>query len=85
MDASDTLKEENMGELYVEESDKQETEYMQKTSVIIGSLSIVFSLVFIWNAVELGIVLACGRKLEDSCLCEKVVKEELRTILQEKV
>ena len=85
MDASDTLKEENIGDLYVEESDKQETEYMQKTNVIIGSLSIVFSLVFIWNAVELGIVLACGQKLEDSCLYEKVVKEELRTILQEKV
>ena len=85
METSDTLEEENLGDIYVGASDKQDTEYMQKVSVAIGSLSIVFSLVFIWNAVELGIVLACGRKLEDSCLCEKVVKEELRTILQEKV
>ena len=36
------------------ESVKKDVSYMQKISVVIGSLSIVFSLVFIWNASELG-------------------------------
>ena len=67
------------------ESVKKDVSYMQKISVVIGSLSIVFSLVFIWNASELAIILCCGRRLENSCLCEKIVKDEMRTILNEKI
>ena len=81
MDTSDTLD----GTLYESESAKKGVEYMHTASVVIGALSIIFSLVFIWNATELGIILCCGRKLEDSCLCEKIVKEEMRVILNEKV
>ena len=64
---------------------KNDVKYMYEVCVSLGSLSIFFSLVFLWNAVELGIILCCGRRLENSCLCEKFVKEEMREILNEKV
>jgi len=64
---------------------KSDVEYMYEVCISLGSLSIFFSLVFLWNAVELGIILCCGRRLENSCLCEKFVKEEMRAILNEKV
>ena len=64
---------------------KKDVKYMEEASVWIGGVSIVFSLVFIWDAVELGVILCCGRKLEDSCFCEKIVKEEMRTLLSENV
>ena len=54
MEASESNFLENNGEIYRAESAKEDMKYMQEASIYIGSLSIVFSLVFIWNAVELG-------------------------------
>ena len=54
MEASESNFLENNGEIYRAESAKEDMTYMQEASIWIGSLSIVFSLVFIWNAVELG-------------------------------
>ena len=85
METSESLFSENDGEIYRSDSAKEDMKYMEEASIWIGSLSIVFSLVFIWNAVELGVILCCGRKLEDSCLCEKIVKEEMRTLISSKV
>ena len=84
MEASESSFLEDNGEIYRAESAKEDMKYMEEASIWIGSLSIVFSLVFIWNAVELGVILCCGRKLEDSCLCEKIVKEEMRTLMSSK-
>ena len=84
MEVGNTLPDE--GDLYTQDLlKKSDVKYMYEVCVILGSLSIFFSLVFIWNAVELAIILFCGRKLENSCLCDKFVKEEMRAILNEKV
>ncbi len=52
---------------------------MGKASLVIGIFSIVFSLVFIWNAVELGILLFCGQR--DFCFLDKYVKNEMKSVL----
>merc|ERR1711973_151228 len=67
------------------ESVEDDVKHMQKVSIIIGCLSVIFSLVFIWNAMEIGIILCCGRRMENSCLAEKIVKDEMRVILNEKL
>ena len=54
MEASESLFLENDGEIYRSDSAREDMKYMEEASIWIGSLSIVFSLVFIWNAVELG-------------------------------
>jgi hypothetical protein len=54
METSESLFSENDGEIYRSDSAKEDMKYMEEASIWIGSLSIVFSLVFIWNAVELG-------------------------------
>ena len=46
--------------------------------------SILFSLLFIWNATELAIILFCGRR-KNSCCYEKFVKEDMRNFLQQKM
>ena len=53
--------------------------------LLIGILLLVLSLIFIWNAVTYGIVLFCARKSDDYCLCTKVVKEEMRSLLNDKI
>ena len=54
METSESLFSENDGEIYRSDSAKEDMKYMEEASIWIGSLSIVFSLVFVWNAVELG-------------------------------
>ena len=54
MEASESNFLEDNGVIYRADSAKEDMKYMEEASIWIGSLSIVFSLVFIWNAVELG-------------------------------
>ena len=66
MEASESSFLEDNGEIYRAESAKEDMTYMQEASIWIGSLSIVFSLVFVWNAVELGtylILITCFHEL----------------------
>ena len=66
MEASESSFLEDNGEIYRAESAKEDMKYMQEASIYIGSLSIVFSLVFVWNAVELGtysILITCFHEL----------------------
>lgn len=73
-DSNQTIKGMNDGE-------KSELKYFQISSMVLGSLTIVFSTFFIWCAVELGIIMICGRNRESYCLFDAKVKEEMREIL----
>lgn len=61
--------------------DQEDLNYLRMSCAVLGSLSIIFSLVFIWNSVELCIILCCGRQIQDFCLYDKQIKQELRLIL----
>lgn len=58
---------------------------LKDASFVIGILSAVFSLLFIWNAVELGILLCCGRRhSKNYCCLDKIVRDEMIDILESK-
>ena len=48
------------------DSVEDDVKHMQKVSIAIGCLSVIFSLVFIWNAMEIAIILCCGRRMGKS-------------------
>ena len=57
--------------------DREDLKYLYLSSLIIGSLSIFSSLVFLWQAIDLGIILFCGRTNSKS-LYEHYVKKQMR-------
>ena len=65
------------------DSDREDLKYLYLSSLVIGSLSIFFSLVFLWQAVELGIILFCGRSKSKSAY-EHYVKKQMRQIVGDK-
>lgn len=62
-------------------AEKGELKYFQISSLVLGSLTIVFSTFFIWCALELGIVMFCGKNRESYCLFDARVKKEMREII----
>jgi hypothetical protein len=55
---------------------------LQQSCVIIGALGILLSTAFIWNAVDLGILLFTGRSYESHCcIYDKKVKTEMRSVV----
>ena len=71
--------------LYDSKSTKNELKNLLVAILSIGILLLVLSLICIWNAVTYGIVLFCARKSDDYCLCTKVVKEEMRSLLNDEI
>jgi hypothetical protein len=71
--------------LYDSESTENDLTNLLVAVFIIGILLLVLALIFIWNAVTYGIVLWCARKSDDYCLCTKVVKEEMRSLLNDEI
>ena len=81
-DAYDSLAQEKSPINFMTPENRKDLTYMQYSNSIIGSLAIIFSLVFVWNAVDIAITLFCGRKPQDSCYYDHLVKKELRSIVQ---
>ena len=54
--------------------------HMMVSSEVIGILSIIFAVVFISNAVDIGIILFCGQKRNNLCILDAKVKEEIKQI-----
>ena len=65
------------------DSDREDLKYLYLSSLVIGSLSIFFSLVFLWQAVDLGIILFCGRTKSKNAY-EHYVKKQMRQIVGDK-
>ena len=63
--------------------DYEDLKFLYLTSLVIGGLSIVFSLVFLWLAVDLGIILFHGRKRSRTSY-ERFVKNQMRAVVGEK-
>lgn len=63
--------------------DREDLKFLYLTSVVIGGLSIIFSLVFLWLAIDLGIILFHGRKASKSGY-ERFVKNQMRAVVGEK-
>ena len=80
-DAYDALAQEKSPLNFMTPENRKDLTYMQYSNSIIGSLAIIFSLVFVWNAVDIAIILLCGRKPQDSCYYVHLVKKELRSIV----
>lgn len=83
MDVSTSLSEEGEEEIFSENETKDITE-IQRVSVILGSLSILFSTFFIWAAIEIGIIYFGGQNEKDFCLCDRIVKNQTRQKIWEK-
>ena len=64
---SDSIGVENNGDQ--SDAAKKDMKYIQEASFWIGGVLIVYSLVHIWNAVKLGVILFCGRKLKTKIEC----------------
>ena len=85
-DAYDAIEE--IGEIGQEttefmESDREDLKYLYLSSLVIGSLSIFSSLIFLWQAVDLGIILFCGRTKSKNPY-EHYVKKQMRQIVGDK-
>ena len=65
------------------DSDREDLKYLYLSSLVIGSLSIFSSLVFLWQAVDLGIILFCGRTKSKNAY-EHYVKKQMRQIVGDK-
>lgn len=63
--------------------DEQEKQllFFQVSSAVCGSLTLIFSLFFVWSAIDLGIIIFCGKNRQNHCLYDKTVKDEMRQLL----
>ena len=83
METFDSLEDEKSSINIMSPTDRQDLGYIQKSYVVIGSLAVIFSLVFVWNAVDLFIIMVCGKTdLENShCYYDYFIKKEIRDIV----
>ena len=61
METFDSLEDEKSPSNIMSPTHRQDMGYIQKSYVVIGSLAVIFSLVFVWNAVDLFIIMVCGK------------------------
>lgn len=83
MELLETAEEEGI-ELPKKVDDPTTLNLIHKACTVIGSLTIISSLIFIWNAYDIAVLLCCGGKSVDHCLYNKNFKCETRKILSEK-
>ena len=79
METFDSLEDEKSPINILSPTDRQDLGYIQKSFVVIGSLAVIFSLVFVWNAVDLFIIMVCGKTdLENShCYYDYFIKKDI--------
>ena len=82
-DAYDAIEEIGQETTEFMESDREDLKYLYLSSMVIGSLSIFSSLIFLWQAVDLGIILFCGRTKSKNPY-EHYVKKQMRQIVGDK-
>ena len=82
-DAYDAIEEIGQETTEFMESDREDLKYLYLSSLVIGSLSIFSSLIFLWQAVDLGIILFCGRTKSKNPY-EHYVKKQMRQIVGDK-
>ena len=80
----DSLEDEKSPINIMSPTDRQDLGYIQKSYVVIGSLAVIFSLVFVWNAVDLFIIMVCGKTDLGNSHCflyDFFIKKEIRDIV----
>ena len=65
------------------DADRADLKFLYLSSLVIGSLSIAFSFVFLWLAVDLGIILFLGRTKSQNSY-EDYVKRQMRAVVGDK-
>ena len=83
METFDSLEDEKSPVKIMSPTQRQDLGYIQKCYVVIGSLAVIFSLVFVWNAVDLFIIMVCGKTDlgHSHCYYDYFIKKEMRDIV----
>jgi hypothetical protein len=77
----DALKGQNLTLTHTDK-DLEDLKIVQQGCIIIGALGILMSTVFMWNAIDIGILLFTGRSYgRQCCIYDKKLKNEMRSMV----